>query len=124
MQECSSFVTANGSTWVVKCYVDCHSKNAIYYQVCNFCKKVSDIGKTDDLRERTNNHITACRYGKSSDNFDNHVFNCSREKNVPHTEPFFKLYVFMVLSNYNKLRNLERKLQLQGHDTMNATHTS
>ena len=58
LQECSSFVTANGSTWVVKCHVDCHSKNVIYYQICNFCQKVSDIGKTDDLRERTNNHIT------------------------------------------------------------------
>ena len=70
-----------------------------------------------------NNHITACRHGNSTDRFDNHVFNCSKRHNLPHEEPFFKLYIYMVLSNYNKLRNYERKLHLQGHDTMNSPHT-
>ena len=35
------------------------------------------------------------------------------------TEPFFKLYIFYVLSDYNKLRNHERNLQSKGHNTMN-----
>ena len=38
-------------------------------------------------------------------------------------EPFFKLYAFMVLSDYNKLRNQERRLHLLNYDTINASHT-
>jgi hypothetical protein len=123
LQKCSSFITANGTIWEVRSHVTCHSKNAIYYQVCNFCKKVSDIGKTVNLRDRTNNHIYNCRHGGSGDTFDDHVFTCSRTMNLPHTEPFFQLFVFMVLSDYNKLRNYERKLHLQGHDTINSPHS-
>ena len=103
-------------------HAHCNSKNAIYYQVCNFCNKVSNIGKTDDIRDRTNNHISACKHGKSTDIFDNHVFACSKKHNLSHTEPFFKLYILMVLNDYNKLRNYERQLHLQGHDTINQLH--
>ena len=80
LQECSSFVTANGTNWEIRCYIDCCSKNVLYYLICCFCEKVSYTGKTDILRSRTNNHITACRHGNSTDKFDNHVFNCTKFK--------------------------------------------
>lgn len=138
LQECDSFQTANGSTWEIRCHITCNSKNVIYYQVCNFCSRESNTGKTDNLRERTNNHISCCRHGTGSDLFDLHVYQCAR-KNIPSmtkkktnkepvlqaiSEPFFKLYVFMELSNYNALRNHERRLHLQGHDTINTSNSS
>ena len=122
LKKCKSFKTRRG-TWDVKCHVDCNSKNVIYYQVCNFCRKVTNTGKTDDLRQRTNNHITGSRYGKSSNKFDQHNFKCPRDLHIPPTEPFFDLYVFMVVNDYNRLRSLERKLHLQNHDTINATNS-
>ena len=123
LQKCKSFMTSSGKEWFVKCHVNCRSKNAIYFQICNFCNVTSNIGKTDDLRERTNNHISSCRNGTSSDIFDNHVFNCSKVNNVRHVEPYFKLYVLMVLNDYNKLLNYERKSHLEGHDTLNRIST-
>ena len=122
LQKCKSFITRKG-TWDVKCHVTCHSKNVIYYQVCNFCQVVSNTGKTDNLRERTNNHISGSRHGKTSNIFDQHNFNCSRTMGTEHKEPYFKLYVFMVLNDYSKLRAHERRLHLDNHDTINATNT-
>ena len=119
LQACSSFITANGTTWEVKCYIDCNSKNVLYYLVCSFCSKVSYTGKTDNMRLRINNHMSACRHGNSTDQFDNHVFACADSVKLPLIEPFFKLYAFMQMSDYNKLRNYERKLHADGHDTMN-----
>ena len=119
LQECESFMTAKPYNWKVRCHVTCNSKNALYYLVCTSCEKESNTGKTDDLRARTNNHITACRHGKSSDKFDNHVYKCQNKDGKIPREPYFRLYVFMVLSNYEKLRNYERKLHLEGHDTIN-----
>ena len=119
LQKCTSFVTSNGCQWDVKCHVTCNSLNVVYFLICNFCKITSKTGKTDNLRQRTNNHITACRHGKSSDVFDNHVYQCSKNYNIPHDEPFFKLYVYMACSDYNKLLNIERSLHVAGHDTLN-----
>ena len=34
-------------------------------------------------------------------------------------EPYFKLYIFMKLRDYSALRSHERRLHLQGHDTIN-----
>ena len=123
LQECSKFTTANGTEWVIKSEITCHSKNTLYYLLCSFCGTVSKLGKTDDLRERTNNHISAMRYGKSSDKFDRHVYRCSQNKNVPHNEPFFKLFAFMTVSDYTKLRNHERRLYLGGHDNINTQNS-
>ena len=119
LQRCSSFTTSNGTVWRVKCHANCHSLNVLYLTICNFCNTTSKTGITDNFRDRTNNHITGCRWGSSSDDFDNHVFSCSRERNLPHEEPFFKIYIYMVLNDYHKLRNYERMLHLAGHDTMN-----
>ena len=118
LQEGTYFVTANGTTWTIKCNITCRSKNVLYWLLCRFCLKVSNTGKTDDLRIRTNNHISACRHGNSTDEFDNHVHNCGSEMSL--VEPYFKLYAFMTLKNYNNLRNYERKLHMEGHDTINT----
>ena len=118
LQECTSFKTANGATWIIKARIDCNSKNVLYWLLCRFCLKVSNTGKTDNFRTRINNHISDCRLGTSTDIFDNHVHNCSSE--MPFVEPYFKLYAFMQLNCYANLRNYERKLHLEGHDTINA----
>ena len=119
LQPCCSFTTSNGTIWNVKCHATCHSKNTLYFMVCNFCNTTSKTGLTDNFRDRTNNHITGCRWGRGTDIFDNHVFACSGLQNVPHEEPYFKIYIYMVLNDYHKLLNYERKLHLAGHDTLN-----
>ena len=128
LQEGSSFVTANGTNWQVKCFIDCNSMHVIYYLVCCFCDTqgilTSYAGKTDNLRKRINNHITGCRLGSTKDNFDNHVYRCAITRNLPAIEPFFKLYMFMAVSDYNKLRNYESKLHSKNHDTMNGFASS
>ena len=118
LQECKSFITSNGTSWNVKCRVTCNSLNVIYFLKCKFCRLVTKLGKTDNLRDRTNNHRSGCRNGKSSDTFDNHVYACSRAQGHSLQEPFFLLFVFMACSDYNKLINIERNLHLQGHDTV------
>ena len=120
LQKCTSFLTSNGSTWDVKCYADCHSKNVLYFLICNVCNSESYSGKTDDMRGRTNDHISKIRKCNSTNKFDIHVYNCAKKKKVVLQEPFFKAYIFMVVSDYNKLLNLERKMHLAGHDTMNS----
>ena len=118
LQECRSFLTSNGTTWDVKCHATCSSKNVIYFLVCNFCNLESYTGKTDNFRNRTNDHISKSRSGKSTNIFDIHVYNCSR--NFSPRVPLFKAYIFMVMNDYNKLLNSERQLHLAGHDTMNS----
>ena len=123
LQECKSFHTMK-CLWTVKCYADCHSINAIYYQLCNFCSAESNLGKTDDIRERTNNHISCSRLGTGDHRFDRHCYECPRKQGIVPKEPYFKLYIMMVLNDYHKLRSVERNLHLQNHDTINATHSS
>ena len=119
LQDCTSFETSNGTTWDVKCYATCQSKNTLYFIKCNYCDLTTKIGKTDNFRDRTNNHITGCRHGKSTDDFDNHVFICCKNRAIPHSEPFFKIWILMVLNDYQKLLKYERDLHLACHDTMN-----
>ena len=119
LQECTSFMTSNGKVWEVRCEITCGSKNTLYFQVCSFCNHETNCGKTDNFRIRTNNHITGARHGKGDALFDNHVYRCSRDLNLPHIEPFFKLYAFMEVNDYSKLRSIERKLHLAGVDTIN-----
>ena len=75
IQPCKSFITQNGTEWFVKSRIDCHSKDVLYWLKCAKCENnpVTYTGKTFNLRERMNNHITSCRLGGSSDQFDNHV---------------------------------------------------
>ena len=119
IQEGSTIPMSNGTTWVIKCQANCSSLNVLYFLMCNFCDYESYIGKTDDTRERTNNHITCCSHGTGTDMFDNHVFNCANNKGLPLIEPFFKLYIMMVCSDYNKLLDYESRFHSLGLDTMN-----
>ena len=118
LQKCKSFITSNGTEWKVKSHITCHSKNVLYFLKCKFCMLETKLGKTDNLRSRTNNHRSCCRNGGSTDLFDEHVYHCSTRQGAEATEPYFLLYVLMECNDYNKLINIERNLHLDGHDTI------
>ena len=120
LQECTSFLCANGKRWTVHCYAHCNSLNVLYYLICAFCDFESYTGKTDVIRDRTNNHITCIRNGTGSNKFDKHVHQCGKKHGKSLEEPYFKLFIFMVMNDYNKLRNMERRLYLLNYDTMNV----
>ena len=118
-QEATSFLTASNETWIVKDHITCNSKNVIYYLKCNRCLgKTTYIGKTVNLRLRTNGHISGCRLGNGPDKFDNHVFKCNSD-NIELKEPFFQMYAFMSFPNSEPLLTYESHLQELGYDTMN-----
>ena len=118
LQECKSFHTANNFLWTIKCHITCKSRNVIYFLKCLACEgKTSYTGKTNILRQRTNNHISACRSGNSTNIFDRHVFTCNKTKKIE--EPFFELYAFMTVKNTHDLRTYEKFLHEKGYDTMN-----
>ena len=119
IKEESSFMTANWTNWKMKCNANCQSLNVLYYLVCNFCKITSYIGKTGNLRERHNNHVTGCRYGKSSNQFDRHVNRCAKMMKMDFNEPFFELHILMTVNDYDKLLSYEFKLHSKSLDTMN-----
>ena len=116
--ECTKFTLSNGNTWYIKCNIDCNSTNVIYYLVCNFCKLTTYCGKTNNLRLRTNNHKSSCLSGKSSDIFDNHVFECKRK--YSNDGPLFNIYCFMSLKEERNLLSYEKYLHSQCVDTMNS----
>ena len=120
IKECTSFITANGTEWHIKSHITCNSKLVLYFQRCASCDGiVSNIGKTNDLRLRMNNHISACRLGNSTDKFDNHVFNCKMSNDK--SEPYFYLTIFMEVNDVNKLLVYENYLHTNGHDTINRS---
>ena len=67
-----------------------------------------------------NNHITACRYGTSTNKSDNHVFKCSNKNERVAKEPYFKVYAFMTVNNKNKLLCYGSYLHKKGFDSMNC----
>lgn len=116
LQPCTSFMTSNNVEWFVRRRITCHSKNVIYFLKCLSCdEKVTYSGKTNILRKRTNTHISGCRTGRTTDIFDLHVFEC----NPQHNEPFFKLYVFVELSDTKFLDSYEKYIHSCNYDTMN-----
>ena len=71
LQSQPSFTLSSGKVWHVKSNITCSSKNVIYYLKCNRCDgKDTYIGKTNNLRLRTNQHISTCRTGNGSNIFD------------------------------------------------------
>ena len=122
LQECKSFNTKKGE-WLVKSHAHCNSKNVIYFQICNFCNHECNLGKADEIRARTNNHISCSKNGTGTVLFDKHCYECPRQRGITPSEPYFKLYIMMVLNDFKKLRAAERNLHLQNHDTINATNT-
>ena len=73
------------------------------------------MGKTNVLRDRTNNHISDSKSGATTDTFDKHVFKCKKD----HKEPLFKLNVLMEVNHYDKLLVYEEFFHKQGFDTIN-----
>ena len=117
LQCVSSFKLATGKIWETRCTMSCKSKNVIYFLTCNRCNgKVSYIGKTVDLRKRTNGHISSSRTGNGTDIFDNHVFNC--DGTGPSTEPYFKLFLMISVAEHSLL-TYESHFHSMGFDTMN-----
>ena len=120
IKEGDSFITANGTKWIVKCQADCNSKNVIYYLKCNFCMgETTYSGKTDNFRYRTNCHCSDIRHDRGGD-FDAHVRECAKKHKKELVEPFFEAMIFMVLKDYDSLLSYEAKIHAAGHDTMNA----
>ena len=120
LMECSEFKVANGSIWQVPSHITCNSKFVVYYLICNGCDNFSKVGKTNNLRKRTNVHISSCKSGKTSDIFDKHVYACKKD----HVDPVFKLYVLLELNNYDKLRVYEDDFHRKGFDTSNRYKAS
>ena len=117
LQPCKSFRTDANFEWEIRSHLTCHSRYVLYFQKCAICNQTSDIGKTNNFRKRTNNHISSAKLGNSSDKFDNHVFQCN--KNVQKEEPLFYIWIMMEVKSVDKLHEYERYLHRRGHDTMN-----
>ena len=64
-----------------------------------------------------NNHITAYRYGTSTDKFDSHVFKCINKNDHVAKELYSKVYAFMTVNNKNKLLCYESYLHKMVFDT-------
>ena len=117
LTKCQKFRTSANVDWEVRQHVTCRSKNVIYFLKCNVCNECTYVGRTNDFRERTNNHISSCRTGNGSDKFDKHVFQCNKSKKLK--EPLFKAWIFVELKTQDRLHEFERHLHKRGHDTMN-----
>ena len=117
MIECKSFKVADNETWEVPTHITCQSTKVLYFQICTGCDHESNVGKTNNLRYRINNHISSCRLGTSTDKFDNHVYHCKRDNN----EPYFKLMVLMEVNEIEKLLIYEDYFHKRGFDTINRS---
>ena len=118
IQFTTEFNLANGKKWITRKSMSCNAKNVIYYLTCNQCEgKTTYIGKTNNLRLRTNQHISTCRTGRGSDKFDLHVFNCN---NTPPQEPYFKLFLMMHLATDDALLTYEKHFHNRYYDTLNV----
>ena len=92
IQECSNFITSNGYNWKIRCQINCHSTNALYFLSCNFCSgNTTYTFKTVNFRHRMNNHITTCSCGTSTNKFGNHVFKWSSKTERVAKEPYVKV---------------------------------
>ena len=86
--------------------------------MCN--GEVSKTGKTETtLRARMNNHISECRTGRSTDEFDLHVHTCGIKNNCL-APPYFQIRAFMKLSRPDKLLTYEKMLHHRKYATINT----
>ena len=118
--ETDTVIGINRREWKIPMRITCHSKNVLYYLVCQGCNKYSKVGKTNVLRKRTNNHKSEAKSGKTSDTFDRHVFACKKD----HADPVFKLYVLLEVDHFDKLLPYEDYFHKQGFDTDNRKKAS
>ena len=124
IQECTSFTCSNGKVWEIKSRIDCHSKNLLYYLKCLWCPDENNpttyTGKTNETRDRMNNHISSCRSGNSTNIFDKHVYECRKKHGEKgDIEPFFHIYAFYTIKSAEALETHEKNLHKKGYDTMN-----
>ena len=119
IQPCTAFECSNGTVWEIRSIITCNTTNTIYYLRCNMCNVETYVGKTwQKLRGRSNDHISKSGSGKGNNKFDGHVYSCG-VKNKCLKLPYFKIYVFMALSNREKLLTYEKHFQRNGFDTLN-----
>ena len=84
IQKCPSFITSNGYNWKIRCHINCHSINVLYFLSCNSCNGFTRYtGKTVNFRHRMNTHISPCCYRTSTYILDNHVFKCNNKFMLP-----------------------------------------
>ena len=124
IQECKSFICSNGVEWTIRSHVDCHSANLLYYLKCLWCPDTSNpetyTGKTEDTRERMNNHMSDICTGNTTDRFDRHVHECRRKhRDRGNIEPYFHMYAFYTIKNKDFLETHEKHLHNKGFDIMN-----
>ena len=124
IQECKSFICANGFKWEIRSRINCNSQNVLYYLKCIWCLDPANpetyTGKTNEMRQRMNNHISECRHGVTPNKFDKHVYNCRRKHGKKgDVEPFFEIYAFFTIKHRESLESYERDLHKRGYDTMN-----
>ena len=115
LEECQTVTGNNDVVWHIQSRITCHSRKVVYYLICLGCDKFSKVGKTNCLRDRTNNHISESKSGETTDIFDRHVYSCKKD----HLEPLFKLYVLMEVNHYDKLLVYEDFFHKQGFDVCN-----
>ena len=121
VQECTTFTTYNNTEWTIRGYINCNSRNVCYYLKCMACKfKTTYIGKTVNLRDRMNNHISESTRGVSTDKFVKHNFKCCIEHKY-NKKPLFKIYVFLKIDNPRALETYEDFLHQSGFDSMNKS---
>ena len=118
IQQCKSFKTSNGFDWQIRCYINCNSKNVIYFLKCTSCNTTTYIGKTNNFRKRLNGHKSSSNLGTSSDVFDNHVFRCRKKKNYT-ASPNFLVYALLTVKHKELLLTYEDHFHRLGFDTMN-----
>ena len=119
IQQCKSFIVADGTEWTIKSHITCHSKYVLYYLVCIFCDgETSKTGKTNNFRKRMNCHRSESRSGVTTDVFDLHVHNCMKKHNR-FEEPCFKIYAYFEVSDPKLLIPYEDLLHSKNFDSVN-----
>ena len=115
IQQCKSFIVADGTEWVIKSHITCHSRYVVYYLVCLSCRRFSKTGKTNNFRKRMNCHISESKSGNTSDLFDQHVHKCAKD---PTVEPQFKIYAYFEVAHPKLLIPYEDHLHALNFDSV------
>jgi hypothetical protein len=118
IENCTSFTTSSGKTWVIKSHINCNSRNVIYYLECAFCDgDVTKTGKTFFMRDRINNHRSDCHTGRTTDVFDRHCHECGAHRGQ---QPYFRVKAFMKLNKPDKLLTYENLFHQRRYATINT----
>ena len=121
IQECKSFLTANGKEWFVRSHITCQTRCVIYYLECIPCDgKTTYCGKTNNLRKRINCHISEILSGNTTNIFDRHVHSCQNKLRLNQlVEPYFRLFILLEVPEEKLLLPYESYFHSQKIDTMN-----